>query len=119
MLSCAHRREIRKICGETLSSNELDRNRAREVDVLNGHVGGDHLIANHRGVIADLWKEFLQPGDQLAFVHRRNTGTIGASGFSNGSPYVTASRKRPEGGAVGKNGSASALSRSERSFFAP
>ena len=54
-------------------------------------------------IVSDPLREQLANArDQLVLVHRACTGTIGASGRANVSPsYVIASRKRPDGGAVG------------------
>ena len=88
----AHRREVREIHSEALPRHEAQRDGAREVDVLDEHVGRDHVLADDRGVVADadlgaaLREELAHARDDVRFLHRRSTGTIGSSGRSNVSP---------------------------------
>jgi hypothetical protein len=97
-----HRGEIGEIHSEALPRDEVNRNRTREVDIFDEHVVRDDLLADHRGIVAGAREMLPDPFDQIGFFHRRGTGTRGSSGRSNRSrEYRMASRKSPDGGAVG------------------
>src|SRR4051812_20396571 len=107
----AHRRDVGEIDRETFPRDETQRDRAREVDVLDEHVVGDDLTSDDCRIVAGARKKLANAGNQIAFAHRLITGTIGSNGRSNVSPrYVTASRKSPDGGAVGSTFAAFASS---------